>query len=391
MVALYIGTLVAWVGVVAIAARLRGRGAAIFIGVLLGIYSLVAATLARSVGWLLPAYVYAHATVYVSFLLLAYHRMRPLLYRVLVGWPAALFLAGTMIAFPWAIASILGFRPVGVFIPYLVALLGFADTFFPRRGVVHVNVRGPSREGFGRSPRHTGVDPRPLRVVQITDPHIGSFMSVNRLRRVCERAVASNPDLVLLTGDFLTIESNSDRSLLRSALSPLKQLEGKCFACFGNHDHEAPAHVRDGLASAGITLLVDAMVTTETPVGPVEILGYDYCRMGTKEHVEGVTARFPRTSALRIAMLHDPSAFRYVPDGSADLVLSGHTHGGQLGLLWLGLPHTIVSAITSIPDHGLWASGKNLLYVHRGTGHYGFPLRMGVPPEESILEIHRPA
>lgn len=70
-------------------------------------------------------------------------------------------------------------------------------------------------------------------------------------------------------------------------------------------------------------------------------------------------------------------------------VLSGHTHGGQLGLLWLGLPHTIVSALTAVPDHGLWSRGRDQLYIHRGTGHYGFPLRLGVPPEESVIELHR--
>jgi hypothetical protein len=72
-------------------------------------------------------------------------------------------------------------------------------------------------------------------------------------------------------------------------------------------------------------------------------------------------------------------------------VLSGHTHGGQVGLLWLGLPHTMLSAFSSIPDHGLWSRGSDLLYVHRGTGHYGFPIRVGVPPEESVLHVHRVA
>jgi len=87
-------------------------------------------------------------------------------------------------------------------------------------------------------------------------------------------------------------------------------------------------------------------------------------------------------------LLHDPGAFVHVPAGDADLVLAGHTHGGQLRLLSLGLPHTIVSALTRIPDHGLWAHGENRMYVHRGTGHYGFPLRVGVPAEESLLRVH---
>jgi predicted MPP superfamily phosphohydrolase len=47
-----------------------------------------------------------------------------------------------------------------------------------------------------------------------------------------------------------------------------------------------------------------------------------------------------------------------------------------------------VSLVSKIPDHGLWALGRNRLYVHRGTGHYGFPIRVGVPPEESVLAVH---
>jgi predicted MPP superfamily phosphohydrolase len=92
--------------------------------------------------------------------------------------------------------------------------------------------------------------------------------------------------------------------------------------------------------------------------------------------------------ALRIALLHDPGAFQHLPEGEADLVVSGHTHGGQVGLLSLGLPWTMLRLFAKIPDHGLWARGTDRLYVHRGTGHYGFPLRLGVPAEESLLRVH---
>jgi predicted MPP superfamily phosphohydrolase len=385
----FIASVPAWALAVGAAGRVRGRRAAIFSSVLLGIYTLVATALARYVGPALPLFVYLHATVYVSFIALARRRMPPLLYRVLFSWPASWFLASTLLAFPWAIAAALGFRPVGFFVPYAVALLGFVDTFLPRRETIPITVGGPGRAGFGRSPREPGQDPRPLRILQITDPHLGPFMSVQRLRRICERAVATHPDLVFLTGDFLTMESQGDRALLGQALAPLKELPGRCFACFGNHDHEAPIHVREGLASAGVTLLVDEMSRVETVAGPVEILGFDFRRRDRKALLEGISARNPRSGALRIALLHDPSGFRDLPEGVADLVLSGHTHGGQLGLLWFGLPHTIVSALSSVPDHGLWFRGRDLLYVHRGTGHYGFPLRLGVPPEESVLELHR--
>jgi predicted MPP superfamily phosphohydrolase len=173
---------------------------------------------------------------------------------------------------------------------------------------------------------------------------------------------------------------------------PLAALEGRCFACLGNHDLEAPAHVRAGLAAAGVKLLVDESARVDTEAGPVEILGFDFRFRDRKAHLDEVTALHPREAGvIRIALLHDPGAFRHLPPGTADLVLSGHTHGGQLGLLWLGLPHTIVSALSRVPDHGLWRRGSDLLYVHRGTGHYGFPLRLGVPPEESVLHLHRTA
>ena len=68
-------------------------------------------------------------------------------------------------------------------------------------------------------------------------------------------------------------------------------------------------------------------------------------------------------------------------------MLSGHTHGGQLGLLSLGGTGTFVSAFTAIPDHGPWARGHDRLYVHRAQGHYGFPIRLGVPAEQSLLQV----
>ncbi len=86
-------------------------------------------------------------------------------------------------------------------------------------------------------------------------------------------------------------------------------------------------------------------------------------------------------------LLHDPGAFKHLPEGEGDIVFSGHTHGGQVGLLSLGLPWTFVSGVTSMPDHGLWSRGRDRLYVHRGTGHYGFPLRLGVPAEESLIRL----
>jgi predicted MPP superfamily phosphohydrolase len=141
----------------------------------------------------------------------------------------------------------------------------------------------------------------------------------------------------------------------------------------------------------GARLLVDDAALVETAAGPVQIVGMDFHFARRAERMAAVCARHPRVEgALRLVMLHDPGAFRHLPEGEGDLVLSGHTHGGQLGLVSLGLPHTVIRLFVDMPDHGLWARGRDRLYVHRGTGHYGFPLRIGVPAEDSLLRVHLP-
>jgi predicted MPP superfamily phosphohydrolase len=174
---------------------------------------------------------------------------------------------------------------------------------------------------------------------------------------------------------------------LGRALEPLRPLAGRCFAVFGNHDHESSDEVEAGLRAAGVRLLIDEEAIADTAVGRVQIIGADYRSRGRQEHLAELLARYPRKpEQLRLLLLHDPSAFRHVPKGEVDLTLSGHTHGGQLGLLSFGFEWTILRR-TAWPDHGLFGHGSNRLYVHRGTGFYGFPLRIGVPGEASRLEV----
>jgi predicted MPP superfamily phosphohydrolase len=303
--------------------------------------------------------------------------------------PASWFVAGSLLAWPWALLRAFGFEPAWPWLPYVIAFAGLLDSLIVREEVVDVVLDRAPIDGLRRTARGTQRSERPLRIVQLTDPHLGAFMSVERLRWLCERAVRQRPDLILLTGDFLTMESQGDARYLAQALAPLRDYPGRVFACRGNHDLEAPEVVADALASAGVQLLIDDAATVETEAGPVEVLGIDFRFRDRAKHVDAVMSRHPRRDGvLRVALLHDPGAFKHVPDGAADLVLSGHTHGGQVGLLWLGIESTIVSALTPLPDHGFWGRGKNRLYVHRGTGHYGFPLRVGVPAEYSVLQVH---
>jgi len=337
-----------------------------------------------------PIFVYGHAAVFVQSLLLIRPSMRGLAYRVLVSIPGAFFGAGTLLALPWVLLSAFGVVLPAAWAPYAVALLGVLQSLRSDEEQVRLVVAdGESVPELKRHPLRTPSTGRPLAIVQITDPHLGPFMSVARLRRICERAVAREPDLVLLTGDFLTMESQSDPELLGAALAPLAALPGRCFACFGNHDHEAPETVRRALERAGVTLLIDDARELMTAAGPVQILGMDFVWRERKEHLARVCAEHPRVpDHLRIVLLHDPGAFHHLPEGEADLALSGHTHGGQVGLVSLGLDWTMMRVFVKAPDHGFWARGNDRLYVHRGTGHYGFPLRLGVPGEQSLLLVH---
>lgn len=372
--------------------RDRGRFFAMFSGVALGIFTLIVVT---QQGQLFRVFnrgrEYLVFATYLHFLLLVWPRLRAWPIRVLVNYPASFFFAGTLLAWPVGIAVALGsLRAYWLFVPYGFSLLGLLESLWTPETVRDLVLDGRDAGALRRyPPGKAGGDPV-LQIVQITDPHIGTFMSIERLRHICERAVARNPDMICLTGDFLTIESNRAQYALDEALAPLAAARGKVYACLGNHDHEAPHHVKRALAAHGVRLLVDEAIEVDTPIGRVQLLGFDFHFRERENIMSEVCARYPRPEGmLRIVLLHDPGAFRRLPPGEGDLVLSGHTHGGQVGLVSFGLPWTFVSAVTSIPDHGMWARGRDRLYVHRGTGHYGFPLRIGVPAEQSLLRVQR--
>lgn len=393
-------TLFAYLGSVGAAWVLRNKFFAIFMGVLLGLESLVATAYAPFVGVLWPVFVFFHVTVFVQVLSLLRPALRPLWFRALISWPAYFFLAAMLLGFFWLPVLLLASAPASlpvqvlISVPFVLAAIGMWQSLVGRESVVPVSLLD-ALEGDGELlTRHVprvladGAS-RPLRIVQITDPHLGPFMSVSRLSRIAARAVEREPDLIFLTGDFLTMESQAREDYLAEAFAPLAALEGRVFACLGNHDHEALHIVKNALSRAKVKLLVDQSTLVDTPAGPVQIVGADYHFRGRHEQLTRLAQANPRVpGALRVWLLHDPGAFRRIPVGDADLVFSGHTHGGQVGLLSLGGSWTPVWSIAKIPDHGLFARGRDRLYIHRGTGHYGFPLRLGVPSEQSLLEVY---
>ncbi len=384
-----------WFAVVLRARISRGKIFAIFGGVMVGVYTLLAVGLRPPTPSspfqtaLAGLFYYLHSAVYLHFFMLAKPRFRGNLYRVLVSFPASFMLAGTLLGLPWALLRPFGVT-TGAWVPYLLAFIGILSSFAPRREIVPIAVNRKDRGPLARVAidRKAPDDREAFRIVQLTDTHLGPFMSVAALRGFVERAVALEPDVVLLTGDFLTMESQGDARHLREALEPLRALSGKVVACWGNHDYESPAVVDEALAHCGAIVLKDDEVVRETRVGSVQFVGFEFRRGRVRaEAMAAVCTKFPRRPGMpRLVLLHDPSAIRDLPEGEGDLIFSGHMHGGQLGFVFAGGNGTFLSLLNVI-DHGLWSRGRDLLYAHRGTGHYGFPIRLGVPAEESLLLV----
>lgn len=385
--------LVSWVcaATVVVLVGLRSRPYAIFRAVHLSLHTaLVLPMLARLEPplWL---FAYFSGALYLSALLPLWPGLRGRWTRLLVTVPAAFFTSGTLLSLPWVVVGLFGFDLPLPELPYALAAFGVLQSSVTRPEIVHIAVSDGVVPELSRHQSGPLRVERPLRLVQITDPHVCPFMPPERLARICQHAIEKAPDLIVLTGDFLTVDAHDDPELLARGLEPLRQMPGRVFACLGNHDYEAPEVVRSALERAGARLLVDEQALVDTPAGPVEVIGAAFVWQKRAEHLAQLMARFPRMDgALRLLLLHDPGAFKHVPPGTVDLTLSGHTHGGQVGLLSLGLKWTMLRLFVNMPDHGLWARGTDRLYVHRGTGHYGFPLRLGVPAEESLLLVHAP-
>jgi hypothetical protein len=397
--------------------RARGRQYAIFAAVVLAIALPGAVVLhlrlrellgIAAQPWLDAAFSYSMAVTGLQLAALVRARLRHAVYRWLVGIPGQAFLAGGALGGVWLVALLpvravlwslgwdaaLGWLAWADALPLAIAALSIVTSSRPKRELVRVALGEDGPDEVRRVPveryrrrRPAPLAERPLRIVQITDPHLGPWQPIRKLRRHVDELVAHDPDLVLLTGDFLTMEGRGSPGGLEQALDPLRKLAGRCFAVFGNHDHEAPDEVRSALESNGVVLLVDDEAIAHTEVGPVQLVGADYVGRGREKHIPELLARFPRRDGhLRLFLLHDPHGFHFVPKDDVDLTLSGHTHGGQLGLVSFGLDWTVL-ARSRWPDHGLFARGRSRLYVHRGTGFYGFPLRVGVPGEASLLEV----
>jgi predicted MPP superfamily phosphohydrolase len=231
-----------------------------------------------------------------------------------------------------------------------------------------------------------------LRVVHLSDIHVGGSMDRDRLLQVVHLTNECHPDLVLHTGDFLTHRAGDFAAPLYEALAGIQAPYGQ-WACFGNHDYDDPRRHERRLRESGVVVLRDRVDAVSLRGTALEIGGLDYVfgrAQRAATHERSIAGWGPRGGAPRILLSHDPSAFAELPTGCADLVLSGHTHGGHVGVQ-LGSSHAItVVGLLGLPDQGLFVRDDMRMYVTRCVGFYGYPMRIGIPPEIALLVLRSP-
>ncbi len=226
---------------------------------------------------------------------------------------------------------------------------------------------------------HSALDG--FKIVQLSDIHFLPFTQLNLVEQAVTKALTLKPDLIVLTGDFVT----HDADTIFGAVNALSRLNAKygVFAVLGNHDARAGARiVRQGIAEAGIKVLHNCGFTFDVGHGQLNLAGVDDCLWGhpdIKAALANLSARAPT-----LLLAHEPDVIDdFSVAGPITLQLSGHTHGGQVRLPFLGTP--VLPKLGEKYVHGLYRVNGSWLYTNRGLGMVSMPIRFNCPPE--ITEI----
>jgi uncharacterized protein len=228
------------------------------------------------------------------------------------------------------------------------------------------------------SPRLAG-----LRIVQLTDIHVGNFMKQAKLEWYVQVVNDLNPHLIALTGDFI----GSSAHFIPACAAALEKLEARdgVFACLGNHDHWVGAQrVTEALQAAGVEVLRNEARRLSLHGATLNVAGVDDPWRGHTDFNRALSMSDP--NAPTIMLCHQPDLFPAVVQRDIDLTLAGHYHGGQVKLRFLGFeisPAHLVSEFVG----GLYAQGRSQLYVSRGVGITGPPVRLNASPEITLLHL----
>jgi hypothetical protein len=249
------------------------------------------------------------------------------------------------------------------------------------------------REKFGVSEvtlrvPHLPADFEGFRILQISDVHRSAFLSRQDLRRVVDAAQGIHPDLIVHTGDF--ISSRGDP--LEECIDELARLQSGygAFGCLGNH--EIYAEVEDEAtgyaARRGISILRSENHVIQRGSSQLNVVGVDYQTFSNKKNYIPGAEKLVTPGALNLLLSHNPDVFPTAARKGFDVMLAGHTHGGQVRVEILRADLDFARVYTPYVS-GVYYENGRVCYVTRGVGSIGVPSRFGAPPEISLVHLTR--
>ena len=224
-----------------------------------------------------------------------------------------------------------------------------------------------------------------FRIAQVSDVHHSRLVSIEEVRRVVGLANAAGADMVALTGDYTT-DLPKYVEPCAEVLSELKAPEG-VWAVLGNHDHRTDGPLtRQALRRRGIEVLTNQSTELRRGADVLQLAGVDDWGWGKADFARAM--RGVDTSRPSLMLSHEPMALDVPETRGVSLILSGHTHGGQINLPVVGAPAAYVWEHLKYL-RGTFESEGTQLYVSRGTGVIGVPIRLGAPPEVAVIRLQR--
>ena len=223
-----------------------------------------------------------------------------------------------------------------------------------------------------------------LRLVQLTDIHFGPYLGTRDLRRAVDMANETKAHLGLVTGDLITMRHDSLDDCLR-ILSAIKTDAGM-FGCHGNHEMVARCEdeASEKAAAIGLRILRGEKAPLRFGNARLNIAGVDYQRsqrpylQDSRQHIE--------PDAFNLLLSHNPDVCPVAARQGWDLTVAGHTHGGQVTVEILHQYINVVRFFTPYV-YGLYEQGERRIWVSRGLGTIGAPVRVGAPPEVALLRL----
>lgn len=353
---------------------------------------------------LAPRFVICGAVLAVYFSLLAFN-LGFFGYRratVHLTWQDAWLVAPLMV---WFAASTVSFAVAVLFTPKTLVHSPSRRRFLDRAANVAVAapfVAGAYGAFYGRLNLETTVQrihlpklPRQFhgfKIVQLSDIHIGPFMPAEEIRKYCAIANRLKPDLIVLTGDFVTFDPSTQYAVVE-ALSGLRAPYG-IYGCLGNHDQWAG--VRDSITGlfkqTGVRILRGQNLPIVSHGEQFNLIGVDFQshrRFGPSPPVADLLGNIVNLISrdhANILLSHNPDTFPRAAELGIELSLAGHTHGGQAALEFIS-PELAPSRLVTPYVAGLFQKPGAQLYVNRGIGTTFIPIRLGAPPEITLFEL----